>query len=45
MEQEILYAYKNQNGQFLYTPNVEYARIRAEKLGTYDVYANISSDE
>lgn len=38
MEQEILYAYKDMSGTYLYTINLEFARRRAEKFGTFDVY-------
>lgn len=44
MEPEILYAYKNATGIYLHTTNLEFARIRADKLGTYDVYIVKRSD-
>ena len=33
-----LYGYKNQKGELLWTPNVEFARIQAQKYGTEKVF-------
>lgn len=33
-----LYGYKNDKGQMLWTPNLEFARIQADKYGSERVY-------
>ena len=33
-----IYAYVNDKGQKVYTPNLEFAKIMSEKYGTKDVY-------
>jgi hypothetical protein len=33
-----IYAYTDDKGQKVYTPNVEFAEIMAKKYGTNDVY-------
>ena len=33
-----IYGYKNDKGQLLWTPNLEFARIQAKNYGTEKVY-------
>jgi len=37
-EKEPLYYYFNSKGHTLYTPNLEFATVRANKYGTINVY-------
>ena len=32
--ENVIYGYTNNNGQMVYTPNLEFAHIMAEKYGT-----------
>jgi hypothetical protein len=35
--ENVIYGYKNNNGQMVYTPNLEFAKIMAYKYETYNV--------
>ena len=37
-DEEVLYGYRNDKGMLLWTPNVVFAQLQANKYGTYQVY-------
>jgi len=37
-EENVIFYYFNEKGQKLYTPNDMFAKLRADELGTFEVY-------
>jgi len=37
-EENVIYGYKNEAGVVMYTPNLEFAKVMANKYETFNVY-------